>query len=205
MGIFFLFLVFVMIFLMLNRTPEDTVLVKRTKRHKRNDSNRSRDNQFTKEDKEKIFRKFENRCFNCGSKKNLTIDHHYPLEKGYGLKNLDGSYNAVLLCAKCNMKKSNKMPEFFYEKDKLELLQKNYGLKKIEKEVYDIYKLRDAKSFVEFSYLGKIYKGTVEDILEENISLLGVKKKVYLEVIVDAEKIAFPLNGVKNIKKIETV
>ena len=194
-------IIIIFIFLIKNPHTENVILIKRDEKHKRNDRNRIKDIDFTKEDRMIIFKSFDNKCFNCGSKKKLTIDHHYPLEKGYGLKNHDGSYNAVLLCSKCNMKKSNKMPEHFYDPEKLQFLQTNYGLKKMEKEVYDLYKLKDENAFVEFSYLGKDYKGYVEEILQDDINLLGVKKKVYLEISIDGEKMAFPLSGVKNLKK----
>lgn len=63
---------------------------------------------------------FENKCFNCGSKEKLCIDHHKPISKGFALT----LKNAVLLCNICNIKKSNKMPEEFYDKEKLEKLNK---------------------------------------------------------------------------------
>jgi len=206
MILFLIFLVIIIcIFLIKQPYPKETTFVKRDKKHKRNDRSRIQDLTFTREDKSIIFSNFHNKCFNCGSKKNLTIDHHYPLEKGYSLKNSDGTYNAVLLCSKCNMKKSNKMPEKFYSPEQLQFLQTNYGLKKMEKEVYDIYKLKDENALIEFNYLGKIYKGEVQEILQEDKNLLGVRKKIYIEIDVFGEKIAFPLAGVKNIKKLNKV
>ena len=179
-------------------------MIKRDKRHKRNDRNRIKDLDFTKEDRKIIFKKFDNKCFNCGSKKKLTIYHHYPLEKGYGLKNSDGSYNAVLLCSKCNMKKSNKMPENFYTPLQIKVLEEEYKLKKIQKEVYDIYNLKDERALIDFEYLGKKYRGNIENILEEEIKLMGVRNKIYIEISIEEENLIFPLNGIKNLQKIRT-
>lgn len=65
---------------------------------------------------EKITRMvFNNSCFNCKSKNNLCIDHHYPLSKGNGLA-ID---NAVLLCKSCNSKKFIKSPKEFYNKKQI--------------------------------------------------------------------------------------
>lgn len=189
---------------LLNKPGERAILIKRDKRHKRNDRNRIKDLDFTKEDRKIIFKKFDNKCFNCGSKKKLTIDHHYPLEKGYGLKNSDGSYNAVLLCSKCNMKKSNKMPENFYTPLQMEILEEVHKLKKIQKEVYDIYNLKDERALIDFEYLGKKYRGNIENILEEEIKLMGVRNKIYIEISIEEENLIFPLNGIKNLQKIRT-
>lgn len=189
---------------LLNKPGERAILIKRDKRHKRNDRNRIKDLDFTKEDRKIIFKKFDNKCFNCGSKKKLTIDHHYPLEKGYGLKNSDGSYNAVLLCSKCNMKKSNKMPENFYTPLQIKVLEEEYKLKKIQKEVYDIYNLKDERALIHFEYLGKKYRGNIENILEEEIKLMGVRNKIYIEISIEEENLIFPLNGIKNLQKIRT-
>ena len=187
---------------LLNKPGQKAILIKRDKRHKRNDRNRIKDLDFTKEDRKIIFKNFENKCFNCGSKRRLTIDHHYPLDKGYGLKNPDGSYNAVLLCSKCNMKKSNKMPEIFYSPLQIKVLEEEYGLKKIQKEVYDIYNLKDERALIDFEYLGKKYRGNIENILEEEIKLMGVKNKVYIEISMEDENLIFPLNGIKILQRI---
>ena len=196
-------LILVLVYFLTNHNDEKIVLIKRESKHKRRDRNSINDFNFTKVDKKNIFERFEYKCFNCGSKKNLTLDHHYPLEKGYGLKNSDGTYNAVLLCSKCNKKKSNKMPENFYNRNQLQILSEKYGIKKeILEKSWDIYKLVEEKALIEFTYLGKTYKGYAVNILNENIQLLGVRSKVYLELEIDGEKNIFPLRGVKNIKKI---
>lgn len=179
-------------------------LVKRENRHRSRDKREINDFNFSKIDKKIIFERFEHRCFNCGTKKNLTIDHHYPLEKGYRLKSFDGTYNAVLLCEKCNRKKSNKMPESFYNENQLQILSKKYGLTKdiLEKDE-NIYKLIDEKAFVEFIYLGKKYRGEIISILNEDLKKWGIRSKAYLELEVDGEKSLFPLEGIKNIIKIK--
>lgn len=178
--------------------------VKREEKHKSRDKRKINDANFTQADKKYIFEKFDYRCFNCGSKRNLTIDHHYPLEKGYGLKKMDGTYNAVILCEKCNRKKSNKMPENFYNGKQLQILAEKYGLTKdmLEKNE-DILKFIDEKTFVEFLYLGKEYKGKMINILNEDIKKWGTKRKTYLEIEINGENSIFPLEGVKNITKIK--
>lgn len=70
---------------------------------------------------EKITRNiFKHKCFNCGHKDKLCIDHNYPLSKGFPLT----LKNAVLLCDSCNKSKSNKYPEEFYTKKKFKKLMK---------------------------------------------------------------------------------
>ena len=203
MHILLVLLGIIFISFLLNKPGQKAILIKRDKRHKRSDRNRLKDFDFSKEDRKIIFKKFEYKCFNCGSKRKLTIDHHYPLEKGYGLKKTDGTYNAVLLCSKCNMKKSNKMPEFFYSSEQIEILQNVYGIKKLEQESFDIYNLKDEKALIDFEYLGKKYRGNIENILEEEIKLMGVKNKIYIEIAINDENLIFPLKGIKNIQKIK--
>lgn len=202
MIILWILLVIIIFSFLKKNSGEKAILTSRSEKHKRSDRSRIKDIDFTKEDRKIIFTIFENRCFNCGSTKKLTIDHHYPLEKGYGLKNSDGTYNAVLLCAKCNMKKSNKLPEYFYNDGQLKILKEKYRLKTNPKKNFDIYRLKDEKANIEFDYLGKRYKGIVNDVLEEEIKLLGVKNKIYLEIEDEGQKVAFPLKGIKNIKKL---
>lgn len=50
-------------------------------------------------------------CVWCGSSKNLSIDHVYPLSMGYGLR----PGNATVLCTKCNNKKNKKDPNSLSE------------------------------------------------------------------------------------------
>ena len=94
---------------------------KRYERHKIIDSN------FTYADNQWIKHLFEHRCFNCGSKKNLQIDHHMPLSLGYGLK-IDDKYNAVLLCKRCNGQKSSLLPTKFYTPSQLKILEISYDI-----------------------------------------------------------------------------
>lgn len=71
-------------------------------------------------DKKEVFKKFKNKCFKCGSKKFLTIDHHLPFSRG-GLLTFT---NCVLLCRSCNSKKNAKVPEDFYNEKELNKLKK---------------------------------------------------------------------------------
>lgn len=77
------------------------------------------DYKYSKDDERTTRIVFNNLCFNCGSNKNLEIDHHYPLSKGYGLH----IGNAVLLCSSCNTSKNNKMPNCFYSKIKFDQVE----------------------------------------------------------------------------------
>jgi CRISPR/Cas system Type II protein with McrA/HNH and RuvC-like nuclease domain len=61
----------------------------------------------------------EKKCFKCKDKKDLTIDHHYPLSQGFGLS----ISNAVPLCRKCNSKKGIKDPVDFYTEDEFLLAE----------------------------------------------------------------------------------
>lgn len=54
-----------------------------------------------------IYRRDGYRCLECGSKKNLTLDHHIPRSKGGG----DESSNLRTLCATCNVAKGSTMPK----------------------------------------------------------------------------------------------
>ena len=55
----------------------------------------------------RVFRRDNNECVYCGSKKVLTIDHVIPRSKG-GKNTWD---NLVTCCQKCNLKKGNKTPD----------------------------------------------------------------------------------------------
>ena len=73
---------------------------------------------YTKQDESFTLNLFCHKCFNCGSKEKLVIDHVYPLSKGYALSR----NNACVLCNSCNCSKSNHMPEDFFTEDKLKEL-----------------------------------------------------------------------------------
>jgi CRISPR/Cas system Type II protein with McrA/HNH and RuvC-like nuclease domain len=55
----------------------------------------------------RVFRRDNNECVYCGSKKELTIDHVIPRSKG-GKNTWD---NLVTCCQNCNLKKGNKTPD----------------------------------------------------------------------------------------------
>jgi len=63
---------------------------------------------------------FQNKCANCGSEKNLSIDHHFPLCKNNPLT----LQNAVVLCISCNSRKGIKDPGDFYTQERLEYVEK---------------------------------------------------------------------------------
>lgn len=96
-------------------------------RNKRRERKLQINENYTSEDIKYTFSLFKNTCFNCGEVENLCIDHHYPLSKGYGLSR----DNAVILCRSCNSSKSNKMPEDFYNEEKLSILVNEYEIRRI--------------------------------------------------------------------------
>ena len=51
------------------------------------------------------------KCAICGSTKDLQIDHIYPKSKGGS----DVEGNLQVLCAKCNIKKGNKLESIFFD------------------------------------------------------------------------------------------
>jgi hypothetical protein len=55
----------------------------------------------------RVFKRDNNECVYCSSKKDLTIDHVIPRSKG-GKNTWD---NLVTCCSKCNLKKSDRTPE----------------------------------------------------------------------------------------------
>ena len=83
---------------------------------KRNALKYNLNEQYSSEDELYTRQLFNNCCACCGSTKELTIDHHYPLSKGNALTR----QNAVLLCQSCNSQKQCKPPEEFYNSDVLE-------------------------------------------------------------------------------------
>lgn len=86
---------------------------------------------FTAAQRQRVKAQFRNKCFNCGATTGLHLDHHIPLSAGQPL-----AYgNAVLLCATCNPRKGNKLPETFYTHEQLRTLtallaeQRSWGMK----------------------------------------------------------------------------
>jgi 5-methylcytosine-specific restriction endonuclease McrA len=57
--------------------------------------------------RKRIFKRDNNECVYCGSKRNLTIDHIMPRSRGG--KNTWS--NLVTCCSNCNIKKGNRTPE----------------------------------------------------------------------------------------------
>ena len=204
MLILLIIILLILYFLTKHKEEGKIVLIKRESKHRKRDRRKINDITFTQMDKKYIFEKFNYKCFNCGSKKNLTIDHHYPLEKGYRLKISEEIFNAVLLCEKCNRKKSNKMPENFYNKNQIQILSEKYGITKdILNKNEDISQLIEEKAFVEFIYLGKNYRGRIRNILSDNNQAWGVKRKIYLELEIEGESYIFPFNLIRELRKMK--
>jgi CRISPR/Cas system Type II protein with McrA/HNH and RuvC-like nuclease domain len=57
--------------------------------------------------RQRVFKRDNNECGYCSSKKDLTIDHVIPRSRG-GKNTWD---NLVTCCSKCNLKKGDKTPE----------------------------------------------------------------------------------------------
>ena len=75
---------------------------------------------FSKQAKQELFIKFDNKCFNCRSTKKLSLDHNVPFSRGGRLT----ESNTVLLCLSCNSSKNAKLPKDFYSVDQLKQLEK---------------------------------------------------------------------------------
>jgi 5-methylcytosine-specific restriction endonuclease McrA len=100
-------------------SSEKFLTLARHKERRRRELKKAVDSIFTIQDAAFVKNKFQNICFNCGSSERLSIDHHYPLSKGFGLS----IKNAVLLCKSCNSSKNNRFPEEFYTEEKLNKLK----------------------------------------------------------------------------------
>lgn len=101
------------------KTTEEYRLSRKRRDRKRRALKFKVNEHYTPEDEQYTMALFNNKCINCGSTKNLCIDHHYPLSKGNPLTR----NNAVLLCNICNVKKSNKSPENFYTEERLSIIK----------------------------------------------------------------------------------
>jgi len=84
--------------------------IKRTSERKRRAIKRCVDENYLVVDEKLTYKLFDNKCFNCDSVDNLTIDHNLCLSSGNALT----IQNAVLLCRSCNSRKGSKLPEEFY-------------------------------------------------------------------------------------------
>ena len=142
---------------------------------KRYETHKIIDSNFTYSDSKWIKHLFNHECFNCGSKKNLQIDRHMPLSLGYGLK-IGEDYNAVLLCKKCNNKKSNLLPIKFYTSSQLKELVSTYNIKTHLEEFKKKHNLLDVENLV------NIY----EHMMKENYQLY----LDYLKFLWNKEKIS---------------
>lgn len=93
--------------------------VQRAASHRRREWKSGLDSNFKTEDVSYVYSRFENKCFLCNTNIKLSIDHHRPLSRGFGLS----IQNAVLLCISCNSSKGTKLPEEFYDVKQLEELR----------------------------------------------------------------------------------
>lgn len=93
-------------------------LVENACSHRRRELKAGLDANFSREDILEVYYRFDHRCFRCGSRECLSIDHHKPLSHGFGLSH----DNAVLLCRFCNSSKGTKRPEEFYTSKQLKVL-----------------------------------------------------------------------------------
>ena len=96
----------------------------RDKCRKRRAKKRGVKENYTCLDEEITKQIFKNKCFNCKSTNNLTIDHHHCLDKGNALT----IGNAVLLCRKCNGSKSDREPVDFYTKEQIKDIEELFKI-----------------------------------------------------------------------------
>ncbi len=98
-----------------SRNKDKTSVYRHRRRHRKTMAELS----YTASDRRCTFLAFSNMCANCGSQDKLAVDHHYPLQMGVGLY----PGNAGLLCLKCNSSKGTRLPEDFYDADKLRVVE----------------------------------------------------------------------------------
>lgn len=105
--------------------------LQRCKKYKKNNPDKVRHNKrkrrarikavnenYSTRDEQITYEIFNNRCFNCNTSDNLSIDHHNCLNDGNPLS----VNNAVILCISCNSSKGIKAPEKFYTISQLKKL-----------------------------------------------------------------------------------
>jgi len=74
---------------------------------------------FSNRDKRETYKRFNNQCFKCGTKEDLTVDHNLPFCMGGRLT----KSNCVILCRSCNSSKNAKHPTKFYKDHELKKLK----------------------------------------------------------------------------------
>jgi 5-methylcytosine-specific restriction endonuclease McrA len=102
-----------------NKDKVNLISLKRRER-KRNLNEKS----FTHQHIKQIKQKFENKCFHCGEKEKLALDHFYPLSKGFPLT----EDNCVILCKSCNSSKCNKDPRDFFSSEQINILKEKFKI-----------------------------------------------------------------------------
>ncbi len=127
------------------------------------------EDKLTPEEKNKLYENFKNRCFKCGSRNRLSIDHHLPLSKGYPLNDKKAGLNAVVLCERCNREKGDALPQKYYKREKLQELEK-IGIKS------HLYYSPKRIQEVEENLLSEKIK-----VLEESIRNMEVVRFIYLD------------------------
>lgn len=196
--LFFSWIIFFILIYYLGKKSKKEISIKLSNKKNRELMEKIYKSEFTSEEKKEIYEKFQNKCYKCGSKKNLSIDHHFPLSLGYELN----KENAVILCKKCNNKKSNLMPNKFYSKEELIVLEKEYGInnKKHESNL----KLKDLKTKnikISFSYFGKDIFGISLGIVEDKEKIYNKKTRVYLKVEEQNEINLYLIENIKNLRR----
>jgi len=92
------------------KNNKDKVAIKNNKRRERK---LLVDENFNGIELEITYKIFNNKCYKCGSDKDLCVDHNFPLSKGHALC----CANAVILCKPCNSSKGTQDPIEFYATD----------------------------------------------------------------------------------------
>lgn len=102
--------------------PETVRAIERQSRRKRRALKRKVKEHYTAQDEAITLKIFGCKCFVCGARKHLSIDHYHALSNLNPLT-VD---NAVPLCVSCNSKKYKKKPEEFYTVRQIKMIKRKF-------------------------------------------------------------------------------
>ena len=88
---------------------------RRAEHHRRRARERGAEGSFSPADIERQRKAQKHRCYYCGEKSKLTIEHLVPLVRG----GTNWPDNIVLACLSCNCRKQDKLPHEFVEGGRL--------------------------------------------------------------------------------------
>lgn len=133
-------------------------------------------------DSDKIYARFENKCFNCNkdltnveTKLDKPLDHTLPVFYLWSLN----TENATLLCRDCNARKSGSWPSNFYSNEKLKKLSILTGIEYqllSGKPKYNPEALKFLKNPQNVNYLLEKYSAYISEIIKLRNRLLTDEK-----------------------------